>query len=97
MEKIIKDGNVAVAISPAYGGGWSSEQKVDPMDAEFNRLFLYGRYDEAAALARDRGLCDYGITSVKIVWLPVGTEFQIDNYDGAESLIRKDEQVWHKA
>ena len=50
MEKIVRDGKVAVAVSYGFGAGWSTWNDVDPMDARFNQLFLDGKVDEAKAL-----------------------------------------------
>jgi hypothetical protein len=36
---------------------------------------------------------EYGLDLI-VEWLPEGTEFKIDEYDGAESLILKEEEVW---
>jgi hypothetical protein len=98
MEKIVRDGKVAVAVSGGFGAGWSTWNDVDPMDARFNQLFLDGAADEAADLCDELDL-GYagGAGDVKIVWIPVGTEFQITEYDGSESIEYKDDIAWMKA
>ena len=98
MEKIVRDGKVAVAVSPGFGAGWSTWNSVSPMDARFNQLFLDGKHDEAAALCDELDL-GYagGARDVEIVWLPVGTEFIVTEYDGSEDLELKDETKWEIA
>lgn len=98
MEKIVRDGKVAVAVSYGFGAGWSTWNDVDPMDARFNQLFLDGKVDEAKALCDklDLGYTG-GAADVEIVWLPVGTEFIITEYDGSEGLELKDETPWRTA
>ena len=98
MEKIIRDGKVAVAVSGDFGAGWSTWCDVDPMDARFNQLFLDGKHQEAADLCNELDL-GYagGAKDVEIRWVPIGTEFIITEYDGAESLQTKDSFSWHKA
>lgn len=98
MQKIIKNGKVAVAVSYDYGAGWSTWNNVNPMDARFNALFLEDRHDEAAALCEglDLGFAG-GAKDVHIEWVPVGTEFIIDEYDGSECLQKRDSVHWHKA
>ena len=98
MEKIVRDGKVAVAVSRGFGAGWSTWNDVNCMDARFNQLFLDGKYDEAVALCEELEL-GYagGAGDVQIVWVPVGTEFQITEYDGAESIEYKDDIAWEKA
>lgn len=98
MEKIVRDGMVAVAVSPGFGAGWSTWTDVNPMDARFNQLFLDDKHDEAAALCDELEL-GYagGARDVEIKWVPVGTEFQIVEYDGTESIEYKDKIAWWKA
>ena len=98
MEKIVRDGKVAVAVSYGFGAGWSTWADVDPMDARFNQLFLDGKHDEAAALCDELELgYSGGARDVEIVWVPVGTEFRITEYDGAEGIEYKDETDWWMA
>lgn len=98
MEKIVRDGKVAVAVSTSFGGGWSTWNDINPMDARFNQLFLDGKYDEAVALCEklDLGYAG-GAHDVDIIWVPVGTKFYIDEYDGSESLVTIDNIAWEKA
>lgn len=98
MEKIVRDGKVAVAVSGGFGAGWSTWNDVNPMDARFNQLFLDGAADEAADLCDDLDL-GYagGARDVEIVWVSVGTEFRITEYDGSESIEYKDDISWRKA
>jgi len=98
MEKIVRDGKVAVAVSYGFGAGWSTWNEVDPMDARFNQLFLDGKHQEAADLCEKLKLgYANGARDVEIKWIPVGTEFIIDEYDGAESLETKDRFDWKTA
>jgi hypothetical protein len=38
-----------------------------------------------------------GMMDLEIQWIPVGTEFRISEYDGAESIELKDEAGWFTA
>ena len=98
MEKIVRDGMVAVAVSGGFGAGWSTWNDIDPVDARFNQLFLDGKIDEIVGICQDEDL-GYagGAKGVEIVWVPVGTEFIITEYDGAESLKTKDSFNWRIA
>ena len=98
MEKIIKDGKVAVAVSYGYGAGWSTWNSIDPMDARFNQLFLDGNIAEVERIcdAEELGYAG-GAGDVVIEWVPVGTEFIIHEYDGSESLQIKEEFNWSVA
>lgn len=98
MEKIIRDGMVAVAVSGGFGAGWSTWNDIDPMDARFNQLFLDGKVDEVVRICDEEDL-GYagGAEDVEIVWVPVGTRFHITEYDGAESLETIDDINWRTA
>jgi Leu/Phe-tRNA-protein transferase len=98
MEKIVRDGKVAVAVSYGYGAGWSTWNYVDPMDARFNQLFLDGKVDEVERICDEEEL-GYagGAYGVEIVWVLVGTKFFISEYDGSESLETIDNFTWMEA
>ena len=98
MEKIVRDGKVAVAVSYGYGAGWSTWNSVNPMDARFNQLFLDGKHTEASDLCEELELgYASGGRDVEIEWVPVGTKFVISEYDGSESLDTIDEFEWLEA
>ena len=98
MEKIVRDGMVAVAVSGGFGAGWSTWNEINPMDARFNQLFLDDKVDEVVRICDDEDL-GYagGARDVEIVWVPIGTEFIITEYDGSESLETKDSFNWKVA
>lgn len=97
-ERINRNGMVAVAVSGGFGAGWSTWNDVDPMDARFNQLFLEGKWKEAAELCESLKLgYPNGARDVEIEWVPIGTEFIISEYDGAESLETKDSFTWRTA
>ena len=95
MEKIVRDGMVAVAVSGGYGAGWSTWNDIDPTDARFNQLFLDDKIDEVKRICEEEDL-GYagGAYDVRIVWVPVGTKFVIEEYDGSESLMTIDDYEW---
>lgn len=94
MEKIVRDGMVAVAVSGGFGAGWSTWNDVDPRDARFNQLFLDGKVDEVIRICvlEDLGYAG-GAHDVEIRWVPEGTKFRIDEYDGSESLVTEDDWI----
>ena len=95
MEKVIRDRMVAVAVSYGFGAGWSTWNDVDPTDARFNQLFLDGKIAEAKALCTELELgYEGGADSVNIEWVPIGTKFVINEYDGAESLMTMGDFDW---
>jgi hypothetical protein len=93
LDKVVRDGKVAVLISPGYGAGWSSwsskELLFDPkivamVEAGVNPAEYceetYGGYFNADDLT--------------VVWVDQGREFIVEEYDGFESLVFKDEVKW---
>jgi len=94
MEKIVRDGMVAVAVSGGFGAGWSTWNDVDPRDARFNQLFLDGNIDEVHRICDEEKL-GYagGARKVEIEWVPEGTKFRIDEYDGSETLVTTDDWI----
>ena len=103
--------HVAVVYSPGYGGGWSTWQDdVDPTDARVAVLTLTGasatlmfnRYgSESPVRFKDRRFYAYVDSSMydelAICWLPAGTLYKIEEYDGAESVLTNYDSIWHIA
>lgn len=100
MNKVIRDGMVAVLISPRYGAGWYSwhgirELLFDPVVVEMLENNI-DRYEIEKYCEKTYGEDEYygGITDLQIVWIPEGREFMIHEYDGSETLRYKDEIRW---
>lgn len=107
MEKYIKDGKVAVLYSPGYGAGWSTEEDGELaeqliFDPEIVKIVL-DRGDEwektIIELCKKKYPKFYrgGVYRLEVEWLNLGQEFKIDEYDGFESIILKEEVVFYKA
>ena len=103
MEKLIKDGRVAVLVSRGFGAGWSTwisdypECLFDPVLAQ---MIVDGADEmEIATVAQKRYPEAYlgGLDGLDVEWLPVGTKFRVDEYDGAESIEILDEVRWEVA
>lgn len=94
-EKLVRDGKVAVLISGGFGAGWSTWASSD--NAEF-LLFHKGLVEMAEREATVEEVADYlekggmdytymgGWEDVYVVWLPAGTRFTVEEYDGSEHL-----------
>ena len=92
MDKVIRDGKVAVLYSPGYGAGWYSwhdrkELLFDPQIVEMVEnnakadipKYVVDKYGEEY-------VCTLGSEDLRIEWIPEGTHFEIDEYDGYESV-----------
>lgn len=94
MEKVIRDGKVAVLYSPDYGAGWyswNSEHKQLLFHPKIVDMVEQGRANEIDEgwVLKEIGISDVycgGAIRLQIEWLPEGTPFRIDEYDGYESV-----------
>lgn len=99
MDKFIVDGEVAVLVSRGYGTGWGSNG-LNVFEPEIVEAILEGKSDrDIEAIAKDIYPNEYlgGLDGLVVQWVPVGTRFRIEEYDGAESLWREDEYDWETA
>lgn len=92
MEKIERDGMVAVLVSHGFGAGWSTcnseYRETLCMDAEIVQAVLDGDKAKAVKIAKQK-CCDFydgGIDGLTVEWVKKGAAFEIDEYDGSESL-----------
>lgn len=97
MNKVIRNGNVAILYSPDYGAGWYTWNKDFPscvFSPEIVEMIEQGKRDEITERYCKQlfGEAFYGggAEDLEIMWLPVGTAFEIDEYDGNESITTLD-------
>lgn len=99
MNKIIRDGKVAVLISPGYGAGWYTWNQGHPeclYDPEIVKIVLgeaKGDINKISAKFGD-GFYSGGSDQLEVAWIPVGSRFRIDEYDGWEQLILEGDENW---
>jgi hypothetical protein len=100
MDKLIRDGKVAVLISTGWGAGWSTwntespEMLFDPTlvqmvenDADMSELVAYAEKQWPNAYHG-------GLDELVVLWIEQGTEFRVTEYDGAESIQIKQDINW---
>lgn len=100
MDKLIVDGKVAVLVSGGYGAGWSTEGGFSCFDPVMAQAVLDGKSpEELQTLSEELYTDKYGggAYQLSVQWVPEGTLFRIEEYDGAESLHTLDGYHWHKA
>ena len=94
---------VGIIYSPGFGAGWSTWNEPSmALDQELAHLIYSGNVGEDGInrVAKQNWPRAYlgGLDNAVVQWVDEGTEFFIDEYDGAESIIfRDDEEVWIKA
>ena len=108
MNKVIRDGKVAVLVSPGFGAGWSTwayNGGEDSRDFMLHDPTLVGMVERGASVEEIEAYvrsvhpdtyCG-GADDLTIEWLPVGTAFRIHEYDGSESLEIRDDMIWNIA
>lgn len=91
VEKVERNGKVAVIVSPGFGAGWSTwadRQDAAVFAPDVVEWIEAGKpYDLTlrVKLGEKYGYTG-GLDDVEITWLPKGTQFVIDEYDGSETL-----------
>lgn len=92
VEKLFKDGKVAVIYSPGYGAGWSTRNSENADSLVFDRNLAEAviandlEKVKAIALSIDPNMYLGGASKLAVYWLPVGTAFRINEHDGYESV-----------
>ena len=93
MEKIEKDGRIAVLYSPGFGAGWSTwaddnQKEALCMDARIVGPFLAGDKAGAvaAAVAMFPDLYTGGADELQVMWIEKGKAFEVEEYEGTESV-----------
>lgn len=102
-----ENGEVAVLVSPKYGAGWSTWNEgccaeYLLFDAGLVKLAqnkvsveLVEKYiNEVLSL---EGVYCGGWYNIEVVWLPKGTEFIVNEYDGYETIEFKSNVGWRVA
>lgn len=91
MQKVIRDGKVAVLYSPGYGAGWYTWSV--PIEGLFHPELVEAVERKASSTEikeiAERLFGDNyysGADQLRIEWIPVGTQFRIEEYDGNESI-----------
>ena len=95
MEKVIRDGEVAVLYSPGFGAGWYTWNNKKDKQVVFHpkivEMVEAERHDEITEewIIENLGIGNFyagGADDLTIEWLPIGTQFRITEYDGSESI-----------
>lgn len=100
MDKVIRDGKVAVLISEGYGAGfytWAHGPNKQALlfHPKLVEFVEQGRFDEITKELCEEIVGGYayvaGAHDLVIHWLPVGTRFTVTEFDGAEEIVTIDD------
>lgn len=101
-ERVVRDGRVAVLVSPGFGAGWSTwagkelrEQLLfDPVMVAWVMAGKSGPLPDLESKYGDQYFYDGGASDLIVAWVPVGAKFRIHEYDGSESIVLESEEEW---
>jgi hypothetical protein len=99
MQKKTVDGLVAVLYSPGFGAGWYTWHDVAELlfDPKVVDMVLEKTSTETIELYCQEvyGNGYYvGASDLEVAWVPTGTEFIVEDYDGNEYITFKDKVNW---
>lgn len=99
MEKVKRNGKVAVLYSPGFGAGWSTWMGDDHAAVllyhpKIVQLVEENKRDEITndlckeilGLPAEDYVCTLGSMDLEIKWVEEGCRFEINDYDGSESI-----------
>jgi hypothetical protein len=95
MNKVIRDGKVAVLYSPGFGAGWYSWNP-DKLECLFSPEIVK-MVENKEEITEDvcnslfgKDFYSGGSEQLQIAWIPEGTKFRVHEYDGSESIVYLD-------
>jgi len=99
MDKLSRDGKVAVLYSPGFGAGWYTWNQEYPQilfDPAIVKFVEKEKWDELKTYVTLKYPDIYvgGLGSLRVEWIPEGTLFKVVGYDGAESIELKENDDW---
>ncbi len=99
MNRVVRDGFVAVLYSPGFGAGWFSWNTGHPeilFDPAIVELVEKEKWEELRAFVTLKYPDIYtgGMEDLHIRWIPQGMQFQVSDYDGNERIELRDGVDW---
>ncbi len=102
QDKVVRDGKVAVLVSPGFGAGWYSWNQAHPellfLPRVVEMVLNDISYSEIEAYVQsiygEDELYVGGAVDLVVKWVPQGSQFRIEEYDGAESLVLANQEKW---
>ena len=98
MNKVVRDGKVAVLVSHGWGAGFHTWGA--PIEAIFDPalvdMIVNEQIQEAIKYVESTYPDAYagGVEDLTVHWILEGTKFLITEYDGNESLMFQDQEAW---
>ena len=106
-DRVVRDGRVAVLISPGFGAGWSTwaDREYLPdvvFDPWIVDILLSDQYNTKEKHDRIRAHCNLkypdmylgGLRDLTVEWIPQDSWFKVVEYDGSETIELKEHNDW---
>lgn len=101
MNRARRDGQVAVIHSPGHGAGWYSWHHLEELvfDPCIVAWIEAGELDKIETYMTLKYTDVYlgDLKNLTVAWIPEGSKFRIDEYDGYETLQLESTQQWMTA
>lgn len=103
MDKVVRDGKVAVLISPGFGAGWYTWHGIEELlfDPVVVDMVENGRVSEVETYVNKKYPDEHpyfgGVEELVVKWVPQGERFRIEEYDGSEKLRLESQEKWLSA
>ncbi len=89
-----ENGDIAVLVSRGFGAGWSTWASSEDVTSEFlcmdktlvEMAINTASEEDVIEYINDENIYTGGWEDVRVEWIPKGSAFIIEEYDGAESL-----------
>jgi hypothetical protein len=99
IQKLNEDGKVAVLYSPGFGAGWYTWNTDTPeilFDPAIVKFVEKKQFDKLATYVTLKYPDIYkgGMGDLQVEWIPEGTLFKVNDYDGSESIELKENENW---
>ena len=99
IQKLNEDGKVAVLYSPGFGAGWYTWNYDYPeilFDPAIVKFVEKKQFDELATYVTLKypEIFTGGMEDLTVEWIPEGTLFKVNEYDGSESIELKESDDW---
>ena len=99
--RVVRAGFVAVLYSPGYGAGWYSWHRKEELlfDPNIVQMVLEDRHDDIedyifSKYPNEEDPYIGGAEELVVEWVPLGENFRIDEYDGAETVVLLSRENW---
>ena len=101
MDRVVRDGKVAVLYSTDYGAGWYTWNGIQALlyDPGLVELVLNNASssDIVEYCEKEWSIQLHGRPRLAVAWVPLGVRFRIEEYDGSETVMLESDYTWMTA